>query len=65
MSRLVLPLPAHRIAAGNVVAVGGPGRRSHRFTLPHGVSPGHVIRLPDTDVEVEVVLVLRGPTERW
>lgn len=62
MSRVVLPLPAHRIAAGNVVAVGGPGRRSHRITLPDGVSPGHVIQLPDTDLEV--VLVLQTRTDR-
>lgn len=56
MSLVILELPAHRIAPGNVVAVAGPDRRSHQIVLPDDVAPGMPVCVVDEGLEVVIRL---------
>jgi hypothetical protein len=57
MSVVVVDLPPHRIAPGNVVAVAGPDHRSHQIVLPDDVEPGLPICV--NGEELQVVIRLR------
>jgi hypothetical protein len=57
--RITVALPAHRIAAGTVVAVTSPDGLRRRFALPEGAAPGAVVLLPGDDGGVEIVIDLR------
>jgi hypothetical protein len=56
MSVVVVDLPAHRIAPGNVVAVAGPDHRSHQIVLPDDVEPGLPICVRGEELEVVIRL---------
>lgn len=56
MSVVVVELPAHRIAPGNVVAVAGPDHRSHQVVLPDDVAPGLPICVQDSELQVVIRL---------
>ena len=56
MSVVVVELPAHRIAPGNVVAVAGPDRRSHQVVLPDDVAPGVPLCVLADDLEIVIRL---------
>jgi hypothetical protein len=57
--RITVALPAHRIAAGTVVAVTSRDGLRRRFALPEGAAPGAVVLLPGDDGGVEIVIDLR------